>query len=307
MRTLITLLSLATLLSGAVVNYIYDAAGRLIRIDQGAAGSIAYTYDKAGNLLSRTVAPPAGSGSLVTSVNVAWGGTDIAPNTFIEIKGVNLVPADTPASGVIWSSAPEFLNGRMPATLGGVSVTINGKPAYIYYFCSAKTSACATDQINVLTGLDATPGPAQLIVKSGATSSAPFTVNVKPLAPAFLLFNGEGYVVATHANFSLLGPRTLYPGATTPALPGETVVIYGVGFGIQGATLTEGSSTQSALLAGLACSVAGTPTSAAGALIAPGLYQVNVKIPDNATSGDKPIACTYNGASTQSIAKITVQ
>ncbi len=42
--------------SAATVNYSYDAAGRLVKIDYGpSGGSITYTYDAAGNLLSRTV------------------------------------------------------------------------------------------------------------------------------------------------------------------------------------------------------------------------------------------------------------
>lgn len=56
MRLLLLSFALAASLSAAVVNYSYDAAGRLVKIDYGATGgSITYTYDKAGNLLSRTV------------------------------------------------------------------------------------------------------------------------------------------------------------------------------------------------------------------------------------------------------------
>jgi hypothetical protein len=41
-------------------------------------------------------------------------------------------------------------------------------PAFVYYFCSAVTNPnCATDQINVLTPLDNTIGPVQVVVMSG--------------------------------------------------------------------------------------------------------------------------------------------
>jgi hypothetical protein len=55
------------------------------------------------------------------------------------IIGTNLVPGNVPASGVTWSSAPEFVSDRIPAQLGGypVSVTVNNRPAYLYFFCSA--------------------------------------------------------------------------------------------------------------------------------------------------------------------------
>jgi uncharacterized protein (TIGR03437 family) len=60
----------------------------------------------------------------------------IAQNDWIEIKGSNLVPANTPAGGVVWSNAPDFAQGRMPTEINGVSVTVNGRPAYVYFFCS---------------------------------------------------------------------------------------------------------------------------------------------------------------------------
>ncbi len=49
------ILILSGLLTAASVNYTYDAAGCLAKIDYGSGGSITYTYDSAGNLLSRTV------------------------------------------------------------------------------------------------------------------------------------------------------------------------------------------------------------------------------------------------------------
>ena len=88
-------------------------------------------YDKAGNVLSRSLS--AASGPVINSVTVANGGTDIAQNTWIVIKGANLVPSNTPASGVIWSNAPDFAQGKLPTQLGGVSATVNGKPAFVYF------------------------------------------------------------------------------------------------------------------------------------------------------------------------------
>ncbi|MEO8657911.1 MAG: FG-GAP-like repeat-containing protein, partial [Bryobacteraceae bacterium] len=97
----------------------------------------------------------AGSPSAITAVNIA--GTALAPtftvaaNAWLEIHGVNLVPATTPAAGVTWANAPEFASGRMPTQLDGISVTINQQPAYIFFYCSAATSpVCSTDQVNAL-------------------------------------------------------------------------------------------------------------------------------------------------------------
>ncbi len=64
----------------------------------------------------------------ISSVNTAYGSADIAQNDFIEIHGTNLAAA---------AAGPAALT----AQLGGVSVTVNGKPALLYYV-SLGTSKC---------------------------------------------------------------------------------------------------------------------------------------------------------------------
>ena len=115
-------------------------------------------------------------------------------------------------------------------------------------------------------------------------------------------------MAALHADYSLLGPTTLYPGLSTPAKPGEPVSLYGVGFGLPTAALSNGSSSQSGALAALpVCSIGSNtaPVSFAG-LISPGLYQINMTIPNGTTDADQSVSCTYNGASTPATDKITV-
>jgi len=292
----------------AAVTYSYDAAGRLVSVTYSNGSTISYLYDKAGNILSRSLS--AASGALINSVTVANGGADIAQNTWIVIKGTNLVPSNTPASGVIWSNAPDFAQGKLPIQLGGVSVMVNGKSAFIYFYCSAVTSTvCTTDQINVLTPLDSTLGPVQIVVTSGSTSSPPFTSNMKAIAPAFLLFNAAGYTAATHANGSLLGPTSLYPGLSTPAAPNEVIVAYGVGFGLPTTAIVNGSSTQSGPLpTNPVCQIGGNNAAVSFAgLISPGLYQINLTVPASAKNGDNALSCSYSGSTTPSGALITVQ
>jgi YD repeat-containing protein len=50
-----TLLLLTICCAAETVNYTYDNAGRLTRIDYGSGVSISYSYDAAGNVLNRTV------------------------------------------------------------------------------------------------------------------------------------------------------------------------------------------------------------------------------------------------------------
>lgn len=218
----------------------------------------------------------------------------IAQNDWIEIKGSNLVPANTPAGGVVWSNAPDFAQGRMPTEINGVSVTVNGRPAYVYFFCSkATTPACSEDQINVLTPLDAFEGEVMVVVKNGAVSSGAFQVTKTAVSPSILRFSSRGDVTATHLDGRLLGPTSLFPGLSTPGARGETVSLWTVGFGLPTTPLVQGSATQTGLLPFTpACFLGGDPASVVAALVSPGLYQLNVTIPNSAKAGDNPFYCT---------------
>jgi uncharacterized protein (TIGR03437 family) len=254
-----------------------------------------FTLNGAGTITQ----PPPGT-PVITSVITAFGGPAIAQNTWIQINGNNLVPSNTPAAGVVWNNALSFAAGMLPTQLNGIGATVNGKPAFVSFFCSAATSSvCTTDQINVLTPLDSFTGPAQIVVTSGATSSSPVTATMQAISPAFLLFSTKGYVVASHADYSLLGPTSLFPGST-PAKAPETVAVYGVGFGLPATAVVNGSSTQSGVLSNpVTCTLGGVPVAVPFAgLISPGLYQLNIAIPATAPSGDNSIVCTYSGIST---------
>jgi uncharacterized protein (TIGR03437 family) len=151
-----------------------------------------------------------------------------------------------------------------------------------------------------LTPLDTATGSVQVVVTNGSAASAPYIAQMQPVAPAFLLFGATRYVAATHADSSLIGPTSLYPGLSTPAQPGEVVVIYAVGFGLTSTPLTPGSATQAGSLpTPPACTIGGTtaPVVFAG-LIAPGLYQLNIQVPGAAASGDNPISCAYGNTVT---------
>jgi len=250
------------------------------------------------------------TGPSISSVTTANGGSDISQNDWIVIKGTNLVPANAPASGVIWSSAPEFAAGTMPTKIANVSVTVNGKPAFVYFYCSAVTSSiCPVDQINVLSPLDTASGPVQVVVNNQGVLSVPFSANLKTVAPAFLQFTTAGYVVATHTDYTLVGPTSLYPDASTPAKPNETVLVYGVGFGLPTGSLVNGSSTQSGSLATPpVCKIGSASASVtASVLVSPGLYVFAITVPSATPNGDNAISCTYNGATTPAGNLITVQ
>ena len=234
----------------------------------------------------------------VTLVANAEGGVaTIAPNSWVEIKGSNLAPA---ADTRIWQS-PDFVSNHLPTTLDGVSVTVNGVPAYVYYI--------SPTQVNILTPPNAISGSVPVQVSDNGVISSNFMVQAQAESPSFFVFGGGPYIAATHVNGSYLGPTSLYPGLTTPAQPGETIVMYANGFGPTSAPVVSGSETQSGTLLPMpAITIGGVPATVTFAgLVAPGEFQFNVVVPPSLANGDQPTIAMYKGLTTQAGTLITVQ
>jgi uncharacterized protein (TIGR03437 family) len=221
----------------------------------------------------------------------------IAPNTWVEVKGQALAKA---GDSRIWQGA-DFTGGRMPTSLDGVSVTVNGKSAFVYYI--------SPTQVNILTPPDAMTGSVAVQVTNNGVASQTYQVPAQALSPSFFLFGGGPYVAATHADGSLVGQTSLYPGVTTPAKPGETILIYANGFGPTSVPVVAGSSSQSGSLSPMpAITVAGIPAAVMFAgLVAPGQFQFNVTIPTGAPSGDDAIVASYGGSEASPVGLISVQ
>jgi len=230
-----------------------------------------------------------------TVVNTAGGTPTIAPNTWLEIHGSNL--AQTTET---WSNA-DFSKG-LPTSLGGVTATINGKQAAIYYI--------SPTQLNVLGPVDTAAGPVSVQVTTAYGTTAPLNPTEQAIAPGFLEFDAPtGHVTSTHLDYSLLGPSSLsQPGYVfTPAKPGETVVLYATGFGQPNPPIANQLTGAGPLPTLPAVTIGGLPAQVSFAgLVSPGLYQFNVVIPPSAPNGDLPLSALYNGVSTQSGVLITV-
>jgi uncharacterized protein (TIGR03437 family) len=241
---------------------------------------------------------PSVSGPEITQVANAEGDSPtIAPNTWVEIKGVDLAPAGDTR---IWLGS-DFAGNEMPTQLDKVSVTVSSKSAFVYYI--------SPTQINVLTPPDAISGPLQVVVTNNGTSSASFTAQGQALSPSFFVFNGGPYIAASHANGTLLGPASLYPGSTTPAKPGETIVLYANGFGQTSVPVVSGSILQSGSLSPLLVVKIGgiAATVQFAGLVSPGEYQFNVVVPVATPDGDQPVVASYDGLTTQSGTLIAIQ
>ena len=244
-----------------------------------------------------TVSPPPNAPAISQVSNAASQAPVIAPNTWVQISGTNLAP---PGDTRSWQG-PDFVNNQMPKQLDGVSATVNGKSAYVSYI--------SPTQVNILTPPDAIEGQVQVQLTNGANTSPAFAVPAQVESPSFFVIGAGPYVAAEHANFTYLGPASLYPGATTPAKPGETVLLYGNGFGVTSTPVASGSLLQSGTLPTLpVIRIGGIPSVVQFAgLVLPGEYQFNVVVPLAALDGDNTLTATYDGGTTQAGVLLTVQ
>jgi uncharacterized protein (TIGR03437 family) len=132
-------------------------------------------------------------------------------------------------------------------------------------------------QVNILTAPDSRSGPAQVQVANNGAMTAAFTAQAQPTSPSFFLFDAT-HVAALHANGSLLGPTSLYPGSTTPVKPGETIVLYANGFGPTSSPVASGSPVQlGSLVPEPVIKIGGAAAAVQFAgLVSPGQFQFNV-------------------------------
>jgi uncharacterized protein (TIGR03437 family) len=238
-----------------------------------------------GLLGSLQAAPVVTSSSAIVNAGNFLPG--IAQNTWVSIFGANLAATNRP-----WTNS-DFSGNKLPTSLDGVSVTVNGKPAYV--------SFVSPGQLNVLTPLDTTVGPVQVQTANNGVISSTVTVQLQPTAPAFFMLKNN-YIAAAHSdNVSLVGPTTLFPGASTPAKPGDTIVMYGTGFGQTNPSIPNGTVVSAASLlvpppiitfAGI-----GAQVSFAG-LTEAGLYQFNVVVPASVPDGDIEVEAITHGVET---------
>ncbi len=258
--------------------------------------------------LTPAAAPPANTPSIspngVVSASAFGGFKSAAPGSWIEIYGSNLGPS----APYTWQGS-DFNGSSAPTSINGVKVTVGGQPAYVDF-----TSA---NQVNAQLPANLSAGPQPVVVTTASGSSSPYTLTVNALQPGLLapstfVVNGKQYVAALNASqTSFIMPPGAVAGITSAyAKPGDTIVIYGVGFGavspssIQFAgQVVQNPSNQ--LSNPFSISFGGSPgTYTFDGLVAQavGLYQFNVTIPQIANNDFVPVTFTLAGtAGTQTL------
>jgi uncharacterized protein (TIGR03437 family) len=217
----------------------------------------------------------------------------IQPGEWVSIYGTDLA-----SSTVTW-------NGDFPISLGGTSVTINGRAGYL--------SFVSPGQINLQAPDDTTTGAVPVVVIT-ANGSATSSVTLAPFGPSFLLLDAKhvaGIIPRSNGSgaygggtYDILGPTGTSLGyPTVAAKPGDIVELFATGLG----------PTDPAVQAGQLFSSAAPTTNQVSLLIdyvtvmpgfaglsGAGLDQINVTVPAGALgNGDVPLSAIVGGVQTQ--------
>jgi uncharacterized protein (TIGR03437 family) len=279
--------------------------GPAISADLTAPNSVA--VDEAGNVYIavypgsriRVLQPVAGSPIISTVQNGGSFLPGVSQGSWVTIKGANLAGTTR-----VWTT-PDFVGNSLPTMLDNVSVTINGKAAYVYFV--------SPGQLNVLAPADTTLGPAPVQVTYDGAASSVVSATLSAVSPALFMLDPQGrkYVAAVRSDGAFLGPSNLFSGAlaTVPAHPGDVILLYGTGFGPTSPATPIGTTFSTANLTAspVTVTIGGVPATVQFAgLVAPGEYQFNVVVP-SVPAGDNLVVLTVGGSSSQPNAYLAAQ
>jgi uncharacterized protein (TIGR03437 family) len=237
---------------------------------------------------------PAGGGTgatpaIVQAVNAASYQPGIQAGSWVMIQGSNLANIADPGRG--WRPN-EIVNGQLPTSLDGVGVTIDGKPAFVGFI--------SQHQINVQAPDDTGQGPVAVVVTNNGSASAPATAQLQPYAPGLFQWGATNYATTIrYADGALVGNPSAVPGSVS-AKPGDTLLLFGTGFGPtlpvtpSGQLVTAASPTASMP----AVTVGGVSVNVIGATISPGtvgVYQIEIQLPQSIGLGDQPVVASIGG------------
>ena len=216
-----------------------------------------------------------------------------APGSWIEIYGSNMASTTR-----LWTGA-DFNGNTAPTSLSGTQVTVGGQSAFLYFISPGQVNAQVPSNIG--------PGPVPLTVTNGGITSAPVNLTVDAtepglLAPPSFKIGANQFVVAQFSDGTYVLPTGAIAGiASRPAKPGETIVIYGIGFGSVSPNTPAGqiATVATELSASLQFLFGQTPAAQVpydG--LAPGfvgLYQFNVTVPQVPDNDLVPLTFNLGG------------
>jgi uncharacterized protein (TIGR03437 family) len=256
-------------------------AGQTWSVDFPAPGGVG-VISGYGKAFVAKLAPP-----VPPAITVVLNGASYQPGieagSWVMIQGTGL--ANTTRT---WR-ADDFAGGNLPTSLDGVSVTIDGRAAFVEYI--------SPTQINVQAPSDTALGSVGVVVDNNGAVSAPATAQLQAAAPAFFMAPGNYVSASRLPDYAPAGT----PSA--PAKPGDTLVLWGTGFGPTAPALVPGVPVigAPAVVAPVTVTVGGVSAPVVSAVQttgAAGLYQVTIQLPANVPSGAMAIQASAGGAQT---------
>jgi len=254
----------------------------LTRTADGYAASINVGVNLTATAATR---PTISAGGIVSAATGTLAG--VTPGSWVTIYGTNIATAPREIT------AADLVDNKLPTTLSGVSVQINGKAAFLRYVDPT--------QVNVQPASDTGTGTVNVTVTNAGGTSDVRTATMQAMQPAF--FVSGSYVAARRNSDAVI------VNATTPAKPGDVLQLYGTGFGPTNPSVEAGVVFSAAYSTTnpVTVTVGGVAATVAFAgLSAPGLYQLNVTVPQLA-NGDHAVVATVSGMTTQSGVLLRVQ
>jgi uncharacterized protein (TIGR03437 family) len=225
------------------------------------------------------------NGTLNAFAIAAEPGAPLAPGTIVQIYGSNLAAQTTAASTV-----------PLPTMLGQTVVSIGGIAAPLYFVSPGQINA----QVPFELPAGAAPGKAYsaLVIVNNAYST-PNPIQLTSDAPGIAQY-AAGQAIAQNAiDYSLITE-------TSPAKPGDYIILYVAGMGLTSPTVASGVASPSTnlpiLLDAPTLTLNGAQVTVFSALTPTlvGLYQVNFQVPANAPNGDLPLVLTQTSGQTAS-------
>ena len=235
--------------------------------------------------------PPAVS-AVVNSASFEQG---FAPGSWLSITGTNLT------AGTRTWSANDIIDGKLPESLDGVSVRINGLTGFPSYI--------SPTQINVQAPTDnsITDGTSVLVTVTSPLGVARALAVARRLAPAMFLL-GSQRVAALNLDGSIVAPTEAFAGSH-PAKPGDYVAIYLTGLGPTDPPIPAGKMlpAPAPTTNPVSVTVSGKPARVTFAgLVTPGLYQVNIVVPD-VPDGDNLVSLQIGTVTSQNSGLLAIR
>jgi len=221
--------------------------------------------------------------SVTGVVNDAGFASSISGGSWVAIFGSNLAPAGDSRP---WNLPAEIVNGKLPFSLDGTSVTVGGQPAVVEFLSPGQVNIQPPDNLGA--------GLVPVVVTTASGASSTFMATVEPFAPG-LFPAAAPYVVAQHADYSYVSPAS-------PAQPGEVIILWGTGFGPANPPVASGQVFLGAnpLATMPSATIGGQPAAIQFAgVVGAGLVQINVQVPAALGGGDAPVVLSVGGVSTQ--------